>query len=601
MSFNTSILLAEAEDLYNKNLLQEALIKVNQIEDDNSLHYHYLQTKIFYSLNEFFLALHESEECLKLFNLKEDSSSSSSEEEEEKESIKNSTTFLSLYELIIDINLKMEDIELAESNYSLLQSTISNYNALDSLKKEEKEILNKIENLIKKSKENYEENSKKYPESFTYYRNYLKYLYKGGIYINGIKLKFNSSSDRYFINTKKLSKGDVLLLVPEELVITETKVKSSPLNKQILEKINTDELYLYSHALFSTFLLEEQKKGSLSDYYYYLKLLPQDLSNFPFFFTNNELSLIKGTNFLKFYELYREYIIDDYTMLCIRIRNYKNLFSLNDYTKSFLLVISRVFGIFDKEKKNNDVMVMVPFADMFNHCQGTNNCVWSFDYQNNVFTIKTKQDYDQVGKEIFLSYGTKWSYEFFLYYGFLFDNNENNEYPIQLNIDKKKYKIGNKIKHKIFCLKKKINDNATNNFFTFLRYLSDNYEYDDCKDYLEKKSEPFSLNNEVLVLNLIKDIFENEIKNYDTTIEQDNEILYNNKDKKLTINERNCILMRKAEKEIIMFYINLVKIGLDCLKIKKDEYENFIKDYSNENSNLNQYYNYLDELKNIII
>ena len=54
------------------------------------------------------------------------------------------------------------------------------------------------------------------------------------------------------------------------------------------------------------------------------------------------------------------------------------------------------------------------------------------------------------------------------------------------------------------------------------------------------------------------------LKGFDTTLEQDNKIL---EEGKLTMNVRNCVLMRRGEKEVLHAWIDLAKT-LDEVKDK---------------------------------
>jgi len=50
---------------------------------------------------------------------------------------------------------------------------------------------------------------------------------------------------------------------------------------------------------------------------------------------------------------------------------------------------------------------------------------------------------------------------------------------------------------------------------------------------------------------------EDILKTFDTTLESDNKLLES--DKGLTMNQRNCVVMRRGEKEILNAYVDLAK------------------------------------------
>lgn len=57
------------------------------------------------------------------------------------------------------------------------------------------------------------------------------------------------------------------------------------------------ELASPKHCLLTSFLLHE-KQNINSKWKHYLNILPQDFSNFPIFFTDEELSYLDGSPFL---------------------------------------------------------------------------------------------------------------------------------------------------------------------------------------------------------------------------------------------------------------------------------------------------------------
>jgi len=73
-----------------------------------------------------------------------------------------------------------------------------------------------------------------------------------------------------------------------------------------------------------------------------------------------------------------------------------------------------------------------------------------------------------------------------------------------------------------------------------------------------EKIEPVSIRNECAILQVVAQACEETSKGFDTSLEEDIKLL-EDVDKKLTINQRNCLIMRKGEKEILRAYIDLAK------------------------------------------
>ena len=68
-----------------------------------------------------------------------------------------------------------------------------------------------------------------------------------------------------------------------------------------------------------------------------------------------------------------------------------------------------------------------------------------------------------------------------------------------------------------------------------------------------KQVAPISTRNELKILQHLGYSASVVIKNFPTTLEEDNKIL---EDKTLTMNVRNCVLMRRGEKEVSILLTN---------------------------------------------
>lgn len=71
---------------------------------------------------------------------------------------------------------------------------------------------------------------------------------------------------------------------------------------------------------------------------------------------------------------------------------------------------------------------MVPFIDMLNH-QRPKKSLWNYSDEKEGFIIESFCEYER-GLEVFDSYGNKCNKRFLLNYGFIENDNENNEYTL---------------------------------------------------------------------------------------------------------------------------------------------------------------------------
>ena len=74
-----------------------------------------------------------------------------------------------------------------------------------------------------------------------------------------------------------------------------------------------------------------------------------------------------------------------------------------------------------------------------------------------------------------------------------------------------------------------------------------------------------SKNNEIKVWVSIKRLCEQALSDYPNTYEEDMEILQRDN---LTFNERNCVLFRSGEKEILIFLMDMADYVLNLLEMK---------------------------------
>lgn len=174
------------------------------------------------------------------------------------------------------------------------------------------------------------------------------------------------------------------------------------------------------------------------------------------------------------------------------------------------------------------------------------------------------------------SYGRKCNSRFFVNYGFALEENEDNQcvmwftlptsdphYAMKLRLlATSKGNIGSMIQGnqpKRFQIPIDYSEDVTKECFSFLRFvhakdselllLSSNERFD------IKKIEPISLRNEMEVIHDLAIAAETSLSQFDTTIDEDNDILA---DSSISSNVRNAIVMRRGEKLVLEYYLALL-------------------------------------------
>jgi len=205
---------------------------------------------------------------------------------------------------------------------------------------------------------------------------------------------------------------------------------------------------------------------------------------------------------------------------------------------------------------------LVAMADMLNH-KRPNETSWTFDDSRNAFTITTTKRLLK-SAQIFDSYGRKCNSRFFVNYGFALDVNEDNQVAVFFDIpkDDPSYQLKTKLlrgtgtrrfqiafEHKERCTKKCV---------SFLRIALASLE--ELLPLAKKQQDytiidPINPQNELKVMAAVAKAAEDVFKGFDTSLEEDLKLLNSGKD--LTMNLRNCVVMRRGEKEILRAYIDL--------------------------------------------
>jgi histone-lysine N-methyltransferase SETD3 len=138
--------------------------------------------------------------------------------------------------------------------------------------------------------------------------------------------------------------------------------------------------------------------------------------------------MLKGSPLHQMVLAHRKTLKHDFDLLSKKFD--QDEFSYEEFVNSKIAVSSRIFGI---KIKGEDTVALVPYADMFNHnrpCQTK----WYYDENLKGFCIKATEEMAR-GDQIYDTYGLKSNAEFFMNYGFLIPENEQNTYAIRIRLE----------------------------------------------------------------------------------------------------------------------------------------------------------------------
>lgn len=393
------------------------------------------------------------------------------------------------------------------------------------------------------------------------YDRMVQWLISGGSKFPKMYLQYYSEDYRGVHALTKIPPEEVILEVPLKMIMTSDLAKEAYFGKRIVES-GYDPLS--THTFLATYLLQEKLKGQESFWFPFIDILPSSYRNMPIFFDEEELSYLKGSFSLKKIDERIESLTKEYNGLCEHIPEFKK-FTYEEFVWARLVVITRIFGFYINQRKTDGLVAM---ADMLNHRFPQDKDVkWQFDDSRNAFTMVSIKTI-QANQQIYDSYGRKCNHRFFVNYGFSLEENEDNEVVLSLSFPanctsqlmklrilkeaglgpKKDFQVAASTRHK-----------KSREMFSYLRIANakgnELMVLPQGNDLKLDELGPLSVESELTTLAAVKAAAEACLEGFDTTLEEDERIL--KEDKNLTFNIRNAILMRRGEKQVCHWFIQL--------------------------------------------
>jgi len=352
------------------------------------------------------------------------------------------------------------------------------------------------------------------------YNIFLKWLKDNGAKGESLYFKEYSDTMRGVVSAENISSQSLVMKIPIKLLIHSNLPRIS---SDTVKKLIEYETVFFSkkHVYLSIYIAETiNSPGHFFQPYY--KILPKNLNNIPLFWTSKELSILKGSNVIKYIKDKINDINEEYNSIVRNVDSFKDICSSDRYKYIRCLVASRNFTI---NIDGQPVISMVPWADMLNHDIPS---LTSWGYSNNengYFYVKAKRDINK-GLSITDSYGLKPNKNYFLHYGFT---------------------IRNPSKHKPDTINVKINSHKITLSMPFdIKVV--------LKTEIIKKETLFKINKELISI----------LDNYPTTYKEDIKLL-KRADIKEYSNRYNALVIISGEKKIIHEYIENIFSIIDTL------------------------------------
>lgn len=389
----------------------------------------------------------------------------------------------------------------------------------------------------------------------------LHWLAKKGARLPALAIRHHEDGQRSAYARAHIPAGASILEVPRRLFLSEEAAKASDLGQRMAD--SGVEL-LDEQSWLAAFLLQEKHTAG-SFWAPFLATLPEFLHHLPFFFTPEQLALLVGSFAQRRLEVQRRSILLDYERLCRHVPGFER-FSLPAFSWARLTVLTRVFRLTMQGKRTR---ALVPVADLFDH-KRPSEARWTYDDARKAFTLTALQDL-QPGAPIRVSYGRKGNTDLFVTYGFCLEENEDDTAELLVPAVPAEHRLSREAQalqglDRGFRIPARYDAEETRRLFSFLRLA--------CAQEGEQPSlvpepltpgevAPVSVRNEEAVLRTLAAACEEALRRFETTLEQDEELL---RAPGLTATVRNCLLLRRGEKRVLHAWRSLADTALPLLQ-----------------------------------
>jgi histone-lysine N-methyltransferase SETD3 len=400
----------------------------------------------------------------------------------------------------------------------------------------------------------------------------LRWLEDGGARLPKLHVVRQENGERSVLAQADIAAGEAVLQVPRSHLLTLEVAKSSEIGRLLQSHVNPDNEEFY----LASFLLQEKHRPD-SFWKPYVDSLPEAFPHVPLFFNESERALLEGSFLLTLLEFQGYTLRQDHALLCQKVPGYER-FSAEEFSWARLSVSSRNFFL---KVGGLQGRALVPLADMLNHRRPP-DVLWDTS-KDGQFFVMTAQNAVATGLEIHDSYGAKSNDLLLLHFGFVAENNEQDEVFLSLGLPEgtalasgkqKLLGLSSPTARQPFKVPLQYEHASTQRMFSFLRVA--------CAAPLELPRlaprllsglgsiKPLGVANEERVLRALGAACEARLAAFDTSLEEDERLL---REGTLSLNARSCVLMRREEKRMLHAWLELTRTGLSLLRMPRAELE----------------------------
>lgn len=387
---------------------------------------------------------------------------------------------------------------------------------------------------------------------------FLRWMKEQGAVFPSISIQ-TKSSGRQVRSTGSLHVGELVAHIPDKLTITPQHARESKTGRLIAEH----GCYLDDYDYLAAYLLEIRRDGGF--WKPYIDILPTDYSANPLLYSKEELDELRGSYYLNA-------ILSRISRHEYKYNQLPSVLKQNGFTREAFIwakcvVTTRVHATPDGGRS---FLAMVPLSDMFDHAT-ENNTEWDPDNEGGC-VIRAERPI-KAGDRLFESYG-RCNAQLLDEYNFCLEDNPKNVGEIRLqplSPDHPFFELTRKLgeerwSKRTFKVPGNYHSDDTKALFSYLRLSCLGGMQHPHPQWLQAvqagKIQPISVPNEIAVLQALAEACENRLRQFATSLEDDRQLLQG---KELRLNVRNAMMVRRDEKIILTYFLELAKIALPIL------------------------------------
>ncbi|WP_407743210.1 SET domain-containing histone-lysine N-methyltransferase [Hyalangium sp.] len=400
-----------------------------------------------------------------------------------------------------------------------------------------------------------------HPEEDSAMARFLRWLEEGGAWVSKLHIATPEGGERGVLALGDIAPEETIIRIPRRHVLTVEEVRASELGRFLDADARIDEERTY----LSAFLLHERERGEGSFWKPFLDILPKSFPTHPFYFEEHELALLEGSFLWGMVEFQRKILAERYTRLCEQLPGFGR-FTFEEFSWAHFAVVSRTFNM---SRGGPQVPCLVPLVDMINDGRPWDS-QWSWSEEEQHFQVKCVSRVPQ-GQELHTTYGNRGNLSLLLQYGFVHENNAHDEVLLLFGIPEEDPLSAEKqrllgfstaYEHRSFKLLLTPDVAVMAELFCYLRVIHAEAEelatLAAAPDALTRAKSPLSEGNEAKLLPALVAACEARLAGYATSLGEDERML---REEPLSLNARNCVLLRRGEKRLLQSYVERVRLG----------------------------------------